>query len=67
MRTLWILLAIQIVLATVVTVLMLGTIDPIGMKLGKIGLAVGPLFLTATILSTRKTNARLVAQKGITQ
>jgi hypothetical protein len=65
----WFQLAFAIVTVTFVTVLMLQTNDPIGMKVGKIGgvASLQMLFLLIT-LSNRKTNAaRLVAQKGITQ
>ena len=70
MRTIhWIQLAIAIVTVTFVTVLMVQTNDPIGMKVGKIGAVAGlQIGFLALTLSNRKTNAsRLVAQKGITQ
>ena len=71
MRTIhWIQLAIAIVTITFVTVLMLQTNEPAGMKFGKIG-AVASLqlmFLAHTLKKNRKTaRPNALAQKGITQ
>ena len=60
MRTIhWIQIAIAIVSITIVTVLMLQTNDPIGMKLGKIGSVAGlQMFFLAITLSNRNARAK---------